>query len=918
MGRPLVGLTLAVCLVGPSCASRLSDASPPVDRESRKRAAVPGESDGDEGGPARPDHAWFTRQRMSAGEPIPPRVRERALERHAERGRRSDPELSAAPATAPGEWEFAGPLNVGGRLTALAVDPHDTNHLWAGAAAGGVFESVDGGTTWSPVFDDQPLLSVGAIVAHPADSSIVYVGAGEANGAGYSYDGDGVYRTTDGGATWQHLGLDATRRIGRIAIDPLDPDRIFVAAAGGVYVPDANRGVYRSTDGGATWTQVLFVANTAGAIDVAIDPADPDRIFAALWDHHCTGTTWVAGGLHSGVWLSTDGGDSWARLGGGLPAASPTVGRIGLALAPSDPQVVYALYLNDPGALIGVYRSLDGGASWARVDAPGELQVTFAGFGYYFGQIRVDPLDPLRVWVLDVYMAWSADGGVTWTNILTGLHVDHHDLAILPGRLLLANDAGFYRSTDGGVTWTQASSLPVSQFYDLGINPSNPLIRFGGLQDNGTVRTRTGGLADWQTLRSGDGMHCEVDPTDGRKVYCASSNGGIARSTNGGNTFSTATTGIPPDDRRNWSVPLVHDPATSQRLYTGTYRVFRSTDGASTWSPISGDLTGGPALQAAARRPPATDRADHLASVVERTLTTLAVSPVDTGVIWAGTDDGHVWVRPGSAASWTPVDVPGRTEWVTRVEADPSDASAAYVTFSGYRSGSSLPRIFRTMDDGSTWIDISAGLPDVPLNCVNADPDPPARGRLFVCSDLGVHVSSDLGRSWSWLGTGMPRVVVHDLDLMHSTRELFAGTHGRSMYRYDLGQLGPADYDGDGADNLADCAAEDPGAFAVPAEVAGLELMADRVTIRWDSAAPAAGTGTLHQVLRGAIDALPPAGGAAEVCLAAGTPLTSQADTAIPPIGSGFWYLVRGVNACGAGSYGAGSNGQPRASDACP
>ena len=538
-----------------------------------------------------PNDAWFAKQRMSSGEPIPVGALTRAMTAMS----RGD-KAGVAQRSAGGAWIAVGPTNIGGRLTSFAVDPNDSNHIWAGAAAGGVFESRDAGSNWAPVFDDQPLLPVGAVAAHPTTSNIVYVGTGEANGAGYSYDGDGVYRTVDGGASWQHLGLAETRRIGRIAIDPVDPQRVFVAAAGGVYAPDEFRGVYRSTDAGVTWTKVLFVAPTAGAIDVAIDPSNPARVYAAIWEHYSTPSHWTAGGLNSGIWQSQDGGDSWTRLTNGLPASAATVGRIGLAIAASSPQTVYALYINDPGSLIGVYKTTNAGASWARIDTPGGSQTAiFSGYGYYFGQIRVDPANANIVYLLDVYWARSTDGGVTYTNHTSGpMHVDHHDLAILPTKLYMANDGGFYRSTDTGSTWIKATVLPATQFYDLGINPTDTSKRFGGLQDNGSVRTIDGRASDWTSVNGGDGFQCEVDPVNPLRVYYESQYGGIRRSSDGGNTSAAGTTGIVSTDRKNWNTPIIHDPRTTQRLYTATHRVYRSTDGAQSWTAISSDLTDGP------------------------------------------------------------------------------------------------------------------------------------------------------------------------------------------------------------------------------------------------------------------------------------------------------------------------------------
>lgn len=861
-----------------------------------------------------PSPSWFAKQRMSSGEPIPPDALERAMRVGGDRG--AVGAAGAISRLAPGTWTAAGPTNVGGRITAIAVDPHDPDHVWLGAAAGGVFESHDAGNTWTPVFDDQPVLTVGAIAAHPTDSNIVYVGTGEANGSSYSYDGNGVYKTVDGGATWQHVGLAETRRIGRIAIDPVDPQRVFVAAAGAVFSPDGFRGVYRSTDGGATWARVLFVAPTAGAIDVAIDPSNPARIYAAIWEHYSTPTAWVAGGLDTGIWQSQDGGDSWVPLTNGLPRSAATNGRIGLAIAASNPQTVYAMFIDAPGDLIGLYKTTNAGSSWSKMNASGAKNA-FGGAGYYCGQVRADPADENTVYMLDVLGTRSTDGGRNFGTFTSGAYVDLHGLEIVPGRLYLATDGGFYRSTDAGATWFHSPALPVTQGYDLGIDPVDPGRRFIGSQDLGTLRTTNGGTSNWGNVLAGDGFHCEVDPNDHLRVYCEQQYGNVFRSSDGGNTFLAGFHGIPPNDRQNWSSPIVHDPHTTQRLYTASFRVFRSTDGAANWNAISGDLTDGPPAAALSTSDPDAALPWHLVSVVTGTVTTLAVSPVDTTVLWAGTDDGHVWVSQNDGSTWLRVDVPGRSEWVTRVEADPFAAGTAYVTYSGYRNASRLPRIFRTVDFGASWSDISGDLPDVPLNCVNADPDPAMRGRLFACSDLGVYVTDDYGRQWSALGTGMPRVVVTDLDLVESTRQLFAATYGRSMYLYELNQLGAADADGDGRDNLADCRPDDPSVFATPGEVGGLAFGADRQTLSWSSAQPSAGSGTEHQVLRGRLADLP-VGAASDSCLVAGTLASSTIDPVVPAVDSGHWYLVRARNACGVGTYGTTSGGSPRSGAACP
>ena len=346
--------------------------------------------------------SWFLNQRLSADGAIPVRARARALEQARARG---------ILASAPGSWLSAGPINIGGRVTALGVDPNDINHLWLGSAEGGVFVSTDGGTTWTAVFDGETALSIGSIATHPVDSGTAYVGTGEDNGGGFSYDGEGVFKTTDGGATWIGLGLAETRRIGRIALDPLDPRRVFVAAGGDWFSRDSSRGIYRSLDGGTTWEKVLYVADDSGGIDVAIDPANPDRVYAAIWQRQSLGSSWYIAGPNSGVFRSTDGGTTWSRMTNGLPLG-PDVGRIGLAVSRSSPSTVYALVIDGLGNLFGLYRTTDVGDTWVPLSAASLL---LNGFSYYFGNIRIDPANPNTVYVLDSNLMKSTNGGASFS-----------------------------------------------------------------------------------------------------------------------------------------------------------------------------------------------------------------------------------------------------------------------------------------------------------------------------------------------------------------------------------------------------------------------------------------------------------------------------------------------------------------------
>jgi photosystem II stability/assembly factor-like uncharacterized protein len=848
---------------------------------------------------------WFMAQRLSGDGRIPVRARGRAL---AEAG------AGAGLASAPGTWASAGPLNIGGRATAIAVDPNDPNRIWLGSAEGGVFRSDDAGVNWTPVFDGQTAAAIGSIAVHPTDSNTVYVGTGEDNGGGFAYDGEGIFRTTDGGATWTSLGLAEVRRIGRIAIDPSQPARLFAAAGGDWFNKDQNRGIYRSTDGGLTWQKVLYVADDAGGIDVAIDPANPSRVYAAIWQRQIHSDTWYVGGPASGVWRSSDGGATWSRLTNGLPAG-PDVGRIGLAVAPSSPNVVYALVVNAEGNIDGVFRSTDYGSTWANQNAV----IALFGFSYYFGNIRVDPGDANTVYVLDLRLLKSTDGGSTFTPIAAHVHVDWHDL-VVSGRVIVgANDGGFCRSRNNGSSWDLATTLPITQFYDLAIARPDPRVVIGGTQDNGTIRTLTGGPSDWSTLLEGDGFQCGVEGATSALVYAERQYGDIMRSTDGGGIFMTATTGIDPGERCNWNTPITLDPASASTLYTGWQRVYRSTDGALSWTPISLDLPGGAAPGAAGSGTRGAGSADHTMNLVRHTITVVSVSPIDPGVLWAGTDDGRVWVRADSGSSWSRVDPPGTASWVTDIAGDPFDARAAYLTVTGYRQGDRTPYVRATSDLGATWRDLSGTLPQLPVNCIL--PDSEWRGRLFLGNDLGVYLSDDGGATWSPLHGGMPYVVVLDLERHDPTHTVYAATHGRSIYTFDLDQLPPADGDHDGVDNNHDCALADPGAFSAPGEAGPLSLAAGAAgesILSWPGLAASSGPGTVYDVASGSIASLVSSGFAASTSLACGLSVPGATDGSVPPTGAGIYYVVRGRNACGAGTWGRDSAGRERTPPACP
>ncbi len=675
-----------------------------------------------------------------------------------------------------GTWQPAGPTNIGGRIVDVAYDPQTPSTIYAASATGGVFKSTNSGQTWFPIFDDQPLLTIGDIAIDPSNPQTLYVGTGEANGGHNNFAGGGLYKSTDGGATWTFLGLEGTVSIGRILVHPTLPERVYVAAVGSYFGPNPERGVFRSDDGGETWQQVLFINDETGVVDLILRPDNPDVLLAAAWQRVRRYDEGDLAGPSSGIYQSTDGGITWDKLGtpNGLPGG--TAGRIGLAVCASAPRVMYAVY-TDGFVYTGLYRSDDGGNFWQ--DADPNRSISSSNFSWYFGQVRVHPTNPDQVYVMDVMFQSSSNGGQTWQQ-QAGTHVDHHALAFHPtnpNTLINGNDGGLALSTNGGQTWQRVNNLPLTQFYEIGLDPSNPKRLYGGTQDNGTLRTTTGRLNDWTNILGGDGFYVIVDPSDPNIVYAESQNGGLAKVrflANGNRQVIGATAGIDPSEPRNWSTPLAMDPVNPQVLYFGTNRLYRTENGAANWTVISPDLT------------------KQLGVSLLGTLTTIAVAPTNADVIYVGTDDGNVWVTGDYGSTWTDITAGLPMRWVTRVAVDPTDENIAYVTFSGLKWQDPQPHVFRTDDRGQTWQDISNNLPDAPVNAFAIDPSYPTA--LYVGTDIGAFVSLNTGSTWEPLGEGMPPVSVYDFKIYDDGNERFliAGTHGRSMYKLDLPDLDPA------------------------------------------------------------------------------------------------------------------------------
>ncbi|MFN3242633.1 MAG: VPS10 domain-containing protein [Planctomycetota bacterium] len=691
------------------------------------------------------------------------------------------------------EARAIGPAVVGGRIGAVAGVPGDPTIVWAGASAGGVWKSTDGGVTFEPVFDDQDVASIGAIAVHPTATDIVWVGSGEGNPRNSASVGRGIYRTTDGGRSWTKLGLDKTERIHRIVLHPDDADVAWVSAFGTSWGENEQRGVFKTTDGGATWTKVLYVDERTGCSDLILDPRNPDKLFASMWQHRRWPWAFESGGPGSGLYRTLDGGETWTRLGSddGLPKGE--LGRIGLAIAASDPDVVYALTEAKKSVLL---RSDDGGFRFRTVNGSDGI----APRPFYFCDIRVDPRDPNRVYNMHTVIDVSTDGGRSFETLVgwNAAHPDHHSMWIDPRdpqRILIGNDGGVYTSRDRGAHWRFCANLPLAQFYHVAVDDDVPYHVYGGLQDNGSWRGpanvwENGGIRNlhWQEVCFGDGFATIPDPSDSRQGYAMSQGGSLVRWDLRDGSRKSIRPPAPEDVelRWHWNAAIALNPFADGTVYYGSQFVHKSTDRGDGWQVISPDLTtDNPEWQKQEESGGLT--IDVTAAENHCTILTIAPSAVQQGVIWAGTDDGRVHVTRDGGESWTSVEanVPGRPRntWCPHIEASKFDAATAFAVFDGHRNSDWTSYVYVTRDFGATWVSIATEAIDG--YCHVIEQDPVQKDLLWVGTEFGLFVTFDGGKQWHAWRHGVPTCAARAITTQERDGDLVVATHGRSIFVID-------------------------------------------------------------------------------------------------------------------------------------
>lgn len=677
-------------------------------------------------------------------------------------------------------WVVQGPGNIGARVNVVAIHPTDENIIYAGFSGGGVFKTTDGGQTWLPIFDAQTYLSIGEITIDPSNPNTIYVGTGDPNISGFPFIGDGIYRSTDAGATWTHLGLTDTRIISKIIANG---NTLVVSTMGLPFERTIDRGIYRSTDGGATWNKTLYINDSTGIIDMIAHPTNANIIFASAWTRLRSSYISPLTSADAKIYKSADGGQTWNVVGGGLPDS--VFCRIGIDICKSQPNIMYASYVykdvNGEFNLYDIFKSTDGGNTWASYQplANGLDPTVLGGFGWYFSGVKVAPNNPNQVYLLGVNL-WGTDPtSGQWMQVdppwwTYEVHADKHTMKFTSsGNIYLGTDGGLYKSADNGTTWSDIENIPATQFYHTEYNPHEPTKYFGGAQDNGTSGGNAGTINLWNRIYGGDGFTCLFHPTDPNVMFASTQNGNINRSDDAGQNFYSITGGIDNSEAMPWDMIYMISHHNPDIMYTGAQRVYKTNDGGvSGWYQISGMLP---------------DTFGVLPKT--RTVTSIDESYFNAGEVFVGYGSGKVFRKLAGNNVWDSINQNGLPRrYITSVRTSPNTNQTVYATVSGYRYNDFTPHIYKSTNNGNSWTSIAGNLPNFAINdlfILQGYGD----SIMFIGTDAGVYGTTDGGGKWDRVGVDMPICPVYDVAYNVSERNIIAGTHARSIMTYNIDDI---------------------------------------------------------------------------------------------------------------------------------
>lgn len=686
-------------------------------------------------------------------------------------------------------WQAEGPGNIGGRFNVLTKSPTTNSTLYAGATNGGLFKSTDDGTNWNPIFDDLAYLAIGSMAIDPQNENTLYVGTGDKNFGGGSHIGNGIYKSSDAGTTWSQIGLEQTGIVTEVVLHPTNQQTIYAATLGNPYEKTTERGVYKSTDGGTTWNNILFLSDSSGVMDLIMDPNNPDILYASGFNRINLPFKSKVSGPESKIYKTINGGTSWTQLTNGLPTTAES--RVGLAMSSTNSNTLYSIYVAADGLnVLDIFKSTDAGLNWTALNATdnGLDYDALGGFGWYFGEIYINPFNDDHIVITGVEMYHSTDGGNSWSQNVPDwwtyeVHADKHDVLFLSANTyIIATDGGLYKTIDNGITWTDIENMPVTQFYHIAVDPNQSEVYGGGAQDNGTMSGNANSFNLWNRLYGGDGFRLTyLEQQDPNAMYVETQNGNINHLDGNGNQ-----TDVSPDlfeDRTNWDTPYIVNENDGE-LFVGTSKVsVMASAPYGGYTPISEDLT-----KVGLGTSAGTDR--------RHTITEIEQATYNSDILMVGTSDGLVW-RGDRTSSWefsnvTTPDLPNR--YVTGIKSSPNPNDNFYVCYSGYTLNDNSSYIYKTTDLGQTWIDISGDLPNLTVNDILIVPGQ-NDDYIFAALDGGVYFTENGGVNWDYLGLNLPFVTARELKLDIPNSKLICGTYSRSMYSYDVSWIDNLDAD---------------------------------------------------------------------------------------------------------------------------